>query len=184
VNAPAQKRDRHADPEGIVARPDDLLDIPAALINLVKDIADKLEKLYPGWSWAVQPDHRGGVINIFSWRLSGKYGYRLHTRRVQDDPTRKAAMEAGGEILERFGFRRGSYSSQSWMAAERYMGAPRMDITDKSHQDQRRYRDEAFSRAVREGRINVRVKDTQVQGGTYRQLLIQPSALWDRGERK
>jgi hypothetical protein len=169
---PQRKLDRIADPEGIIARPEDFSGIPAALVNLVKDIADKLEKLYPGWMWAVQPDHRGGVINIFSWRCSGQWGYRLHTKRVQNDPTRRDAMEAGGEILERFGFRRTAYSRQDWQAAKRYMGLVDMDITDMSQKTQRRRRDDAFSDAVRQGRIKLVVQDEKRGNTTHRTLVI------------
>lgn len=182
MNAQRQpKIDPLADPEGIILSPDDFQGIPASLVNLVKDIADKLEAKYPGWLWAVQPDHRGGVINIFSWRLSGKWGYRLHTKRVQDDPTRDAAMRAGGEILERFGFKRKGFSLEDWRAAKRYMGLPDMDITDMSQKAQRRHRDDAFTKAVRSGRIKLIVKDERVSATeTFRKLIITDSVAGAR----
>lgn len=174
------QHDPYADPEGIVTHPDQLARLDASLHILVKDIAAKLEALYPGWLWAVQPDKRGGVINIFSLRLSGKWGYRFHTRRVQHDPARKVAMEAGGEILDRFKQPRRAYDYQRWQAADRYMGSVAMDITDKSRKDQRRYRDESFTEAVKTGRIQLRIEDKKMANGTYRQLIIQPSANWER----
>jgi hypothetical protein len=174
------RSDPHADPEGIVTNPKALVGLDASLTILVKDIAAKLEALYPGWLWAVQPDKRGGVINIFSLRLSGKYGYRLHTRRVQHDPARKVAMEAGGEILDRFKQPRRAYDRQRWQASDRYMGSVAMDISDKSSKDRRRYRDESFTEAVKAGAIKLRIDDKKVANGTYRQLIIQPSATWER----
>jgi len=172
--------DVNADPEGIVTRPEDLEGIDASLVILVKDIANILEKHYPGWLWAVNPDKRGGVINIYSWRLSGKWGWRIKTKNVQNDPQRKLAVEAGGHILERFGFKRKAYDYLEWKAAPRYMGMVAMDISDKSAQERKRYRDDAFTQAVRSGRIELKFKDTKVAGGTYRQLIIAPSAQWER----
>jgi hypothetical protein len=172
--------DANADPEGIVTNPDQLRAIDASLVILVKDMAAKLEQHYPGWLWAVQPDKRGGVINIYSLRLSGRWGYRIFTKNIQNDPQRKLAIEAGGHILERFGFRRRAYDIAEWRAAKRYIGSVAMDITDKDKRTQRRYRDDEFTAAIRSGKIQLRVKDTPMKGGTYRQLIIQPSAMWER----
>lgn len=172
--------DVNGDPEGIVTGPEQLRGIDASLVILVKDIANLLEKHYPGWLWAVGPDKRGGVINIRSLRLSGKWGYLIKTKNVQNDPQRKLAIEAGGHILERFGFKRRGYNLEEWRAAPKYLGQVAMDISDKDARTRRRYRDDAFSEAVRSGKILLRFKDTKVPGGTYRQLIIAPSAQWER----
>lgn len=168
-----------ADPDGIVTTASQL-QARASTVLLVKDIADKLERLYPGWLWAVQPDERGGVINIFSMRLSMRWGYRLHTKNVQQDPHRRDAMRAGGEILDRFGMPRGRYDRSKWQAAKRYIGSVAMDISDRSQQEQRRYRDDEFTRAVRSGEIELKVKDYKTATGTHRELYINPSALWEK----
>lgn len=177
-------QDKHGDPEGIVTHPDQLIGIDASLVVLVKDIANLLERHYPGWLWAVQPDKRGGVITLRSLRCSGKYGYVIHTRNVQNDPSRRVALRAAGEILDRYGFKRGAFSYTQWAAAERYMGGVSMDISDKSAKERRRYRDDAFSEAVRTGRIELRVKDNHTSTGVQRQIYLRPTALWDREARK
>lgn len=172
-------KDPHADPEGIVFTPQQL-QVRVSTLVLVKNIADTLERHYPGWLWAVQPDERGGVINIFSLRLSGQWGYRLHTGKIQDDARCRKAIEAGGEILERFRQRRGAYDYQRWQAAPRYMGGVAMDISDKDRKIQRRHRDDEFTRAVRKGAIQVSHRDTRTATGTHRELFIRPNALWER----
>ncbi len=177
---PPNLLDINGDPEGIVTSADMLKGVDASLVNLVKDIADTLERHYPGWLWAVNPDKRGGVINIYSWRLSGRWGWRIKTKNVQNDPKRKLAVEAGGEILERFGFKRKAYSLEDWRAAKKYMGGVAMDIRDKPMKVQKRYRDDEFTAAVRSGKIELKYKDTPMPGGTYRQLIIAPSATWER----
>lgn len=165
-----------ADPEGYVTDPAKL-QCSASTFLLVKDIADKLEKLYPGWMWAVQPDERGGVVNIFSMRLSMRWGYRMHTRNVQEDPNRKLAMQAGGEILERFGQVRGPYEYSRWKAANRYMGMLDFDISDKSAAVQRRHRDDQFTQDVRSGRIKIKVEDRKDNAGkTQRSVWLSTAA--------
>lgn len=176
-----KKLDAHGDPEGLVTTPDQLK-VKASTVMLVKGIADALERHYPGWLWAVQPDERGGVINIYSLRLSGQYGYRLHTGKIQDDPGHKKALEAGGEILERFHQKRGPYDYSRWQSAPRYMGGVAMDITDKDRKVQRRYRDDEFTAAVRRGDIKIRVADRRTATGTHRELYIQPAALWEKNQ--
>lgn len=175
--------DANGDPEGIVNRWDELKGVDASLVILVKDIANLLEKHYPGWLWAVQPDKRGGVINIFSLRLSGRWGYRIKTKNIQNDPQHKLAVDAGGQILERFGFRRRAYDVNEWRAAKKYLGGVAMDISDKDAKIRRRYRDDQFTAAVRSGRIQLRFQDTKTPQGTIRKLIIQPSAMWERERR-
>jgi hypothetical protein len=171
--------DANADPDGIVTSPDQLR-VKVSTLLLVKGIADRLERHYPGWLWAVRPDERGGVITIFSLRLSGQYGYLLHTAKIQNDPHHAAAIRAGGEILERFRQRRGAYDYQRWQAAPRYMGGVAMDISDKDRKIQRRYRDDEFTRAVRKGDIEIRHHDVRTETGTHRQLFIRPAKSLER----
>lgn len=172
-------KDRYGDPEGWTAHPS-VLQARAATVVLVKNIADTLERHYPGWLWAVQPDERGGVINIFSMRLSCRWGWRIKTKNIQNDPNLKIALQAGGEILERFGQKRGPYDYARWQAAPRYLGGVAMDVSDKESKIRRRYRDDEFTTAVRSGQLKLKVKDLKTTTGTYREIYIQPSALWER----
>lgn len=178
VKTGEKRPDLLADPEGIVTTPE-LLQARSSTVILVKEMADTLERHYRGWLWAVQPDERGGVINVFSLRLSGKWGYRVHTRNAQVD-ARKWALIAGGEILERFRQRRAPYDHSRWASAPRHLGLVDMDITDMEAKVRRRYRDDAFTRAVRKGAIEVRVDDVRTTTGTDRKIYVRPTALWER----
>ncbi len=96
-------KDWGADPEGEVVHPDQLdKHYHASTVILVKDIAEILTKQYPGWAWAVQPDDRGGVINIFNLHCHTELAFTIRMDEIMDDPRRKLAYKAGGELLERF----------------------------------------------------------------------------------
>ncbi len=93
-------------PEGIVNDPNEL-DLKPATKMLVIDIHRKLEDQYPGFTWGIQAnDHPGfgGIVNVFCLDLHTELGYTLLIVDVQDDPSRKAAITAGAEILDRFGW--------------------------------------------------------------------------------
>lgn len=95
-------RDAGGDPEGVADHPDQLIGLGAALHLLTKDVADELFKHYPGFLWAVAPDQRGQVIDVFCLNFSGSWGYTIKVKDIQDDPKRTAAIAAGREILRRF----------------------------------------------------------------------------------
>jgi hypothetical protein len=76
---------------------------------LVKRTAETLHKHYPGHLWAVNIDEEGGVITVMNLALSGKWGFLLKLKTVQEDPDLKSVMRAGGELLERYRLRRGGY---------------------------------------------------------------------------
>lgn len=175
----AQRLDRHADPDGLVGRPDELV-CSASTEILVKNIADVLERHYPGWLWAVSPDERGGCITIRSLRISGQWGYLIHTKNVQNDPQLKLAIFGGGEILDRAGQRRGPYDYARWANSPKKFGLVDFDITDKDAKIRKRRNDDDFTDAVRRGDIKLRYVDQPTQTGTHRSIYVQPSALWDR----
>ena len=70
----------------------------AADHTTAKNIAEHLEKKYPGWLWAVHV--MDGLIAVKSMRLSGNWGFVLHEDKIDNDY--KAVTNAGGEILERY----------------------------------------------------------------------------------
>jgi hypothetical protein len=79
--------------------------------TLAKNVAEHLEKKYPGWLWAVHV--MDGVAVVKSMRLSGNWGFVLHEDKIDNDY--KAVTRAGGEILERYrqstnGFNQTKYS--------------------------------------------------------------------------
>lgn len=74
-----------------------------------REIAELLLRYYPDWPWAVTARWRYGICNVFNFELSGKIGFRLMLDRDGDGPSamRRAAIQAGGEMLEAYGQRRG-----------------------------------------------------------------------------
>jgi len=67
---------------------------------------EMLERHYPGWAWAVNIS--GGVMNVHSLKLSGTWGFRIKLKNL--DPEYHKVLLAGGEVLERYGKRRGRYN--------------------------------------------------------------------------
>ena len=151
------------------------LDVDASLANLTKRYGEALEKQYPGWLWMINPDQDGGVIYIYSLRLSGEWGYVLKTGEVENDAHGKAAIRAGGEILERFGIRRGKYKRKLLRGKiTNLRGDYIPDITDKSSRQQKKRRDRDFTRAVMEGIATVETRDTvYADGKTYREIAVR-----------
>ena len=66
--------------------------------TVAKNVAEHLEKKYPGWLWAVHV--MDGTVVVKSIRLSGNWGFVLHEDKIDNDY--KAVTRAGGEILERY----------------------------------------------------------------------------------
>lgn len=79
------------------------LKVHGSLAILAKDIADILQKNFPGWLWVIEPDQQGQVINIFNHHLHDRWGYTIRTTEIHNDPKRRLAYTAGREILQRFG---------------------------------------------------------------------------------
>lgn len=94
-------RDPNGEPEGMSDDPN-ALQLSASTSVLMKDIIYRLTQTYLGFRWAIQPDERGKVFNIFCLDFSARYGYVIRFEDVQDDPERKHAIRAAGEILARF----------------------------------------------------------------------------------
>jgi hypothetical protein len=74
-------------------------------------IGEDLAKHYPGYPWMVGVDHGAGsvCIDLGVEKPIGmeRYGYRLNLSTVMGPGGQKRVMQAGGELLERFGLRRG-----------------------------------------------------------------------------
>ena len=74
---------------------------------LAKNVAETLEKKYPGWFWAVNV--MDGVVTVKSLRLSGNWGFVIHADKIDNDY--RIVVMAGGEILERFRQKRGKFNN-------------------------------------------------------------------------
>lgn len=77
--------------------------------QVAASIANKLNAHYPGHLWAVNVNSEptAGIVNIFNFAISKRYGYVLHLSTVLADPALECVVKAGGEILERANFMRG-----------------------------------------------------------------------------
>ena len=78
--------------------------------TLAKNVAEHLEKIYPGWLWAVHV--MDGVVGVKSMRLSGNWGFVLHANKIDNDY--KVVVNAGGEILERYRQSRGKFNQTKY----------------------------------------------------------------------
>lgn len=96
------KRDAEGSPEGMVFDPSKLVDIHASTMIIVKDIADTLTKRWPGFRWAIQPNEKGKVFNVFCLDFHDVWGYVIRYDDIMNDPKRRHAHIAGREILRRF----------------------------------------------------------------------------------
>jgi len=77
---------------------------------LAKNVAEVLDKKYPGWLWAVHS--MDGVVTVKSMLLSGNWGFVLHSNKIDNDY--KTVMRAGGEILERYNQKRGMFNQDKY----------------------------------------------------------------------
>ena len=77
---------------------------------MAKNVAEMLEKKYPGWLWAVSVDK--GLVTVKSMMLSGNWGFILHENKIDNDL--KSVVKAGGEILERYNQHRGNFNQTNY----------------------------------------------------------------------
>jgi hypothetical protein len=95
-------------------KPDIVTNVEDAVRNvnemvLSKNIADAICKRYPiekGHHWGVHVDGHGGVVHIYHLNLSAQWGFTLKLTQVIYDPNYRMAVNAAGEILERYDVRR------------------------------------------------------------------------------
>lgn len=123
----------------------------AMLINLVKEAGDRLEYHYGGWGWIIIPDEHGGIVDICADRISSRLVYTLHIPTLENDPTLKCVVRAGGEYLERFGFRRIRYSYEEWKRREQHLGQFIPDVSDLPKGMQRSMRTDRLRTALKTG---------------------------------
>lgn len=124
---------------------------------LAKGCAETLERHYPGWLWTIQPEREQGIINISSQLLNTAWVYTLHIDKLQLDVDYRSVLAAGGEILERFGFRRGPYRPDDWNAkkGDQVAGYLQPIVTDKGRFEQRRSKVDRIHAEVRAGQARI-----------------------------
>jgi hypothetical protein len=80
-------------------------------------VGEDLTKHYPGYYWMVGCDHQAGSVQIDLQvpKPVGleRYGYRLNISTILGAGGQQAVVRAGGELLERFGLRRGRASADT-----------------------------------------------------------------------
>lgn len=79
-----------------------------AQMELCKQIGEALNKHYPNHLWAVS--WQGGVAVVKNLAISAHYGFVLHVHKfATSSEMEKAAVVAGGELLERAKMFRGRW---------------------------------------------------------------------------
>lgn len=73
--------------------------------ELAGKVAGALDAKYPGHMWLVTV--ASGVTYVRNLALEGMWGFVLHNHKVVNEGIDRAAMKAGGELLERFRISRG-----------------------------------------------------------------------------
>lgn len=81
-------------------------------LDTARSIAETLHRHYPGHLWAVQASQQTGIATVRNLRLSGRWGFVIRLRELQQDPGLRMAVQAGGELLERWALSRGRLREQ------------------------------------------------------------------------
>lgn len=66
-------------------------------------VGQQMAKLYPGWKWWVECRISTGLVSVRNLDLDGSYGFYVPIAKILHNPDSKLLMQAGGEILERYG---------------------------------------------------------------------------------
>lgn len=75
----------------------------AAELSLCKNIAEALNKYYPGHLWAVATPKDTGVVQVRDLSLSGEWGFMIRIPEIYSvSELDKMCMRYGGELLERY----------------------------------------------------------------------------------
>jgi hypothetical protein len=86
-------------------------------------VGEDLARAYPGYPWMVGTSHKAGTVvidlGVYKPPHLRNYAYQLYISTILGAGGQKRVMEAGGELLERFGLRRGTaHEDTNEIAAE------------------------------------------------------------------
>lgn len=98
--------------------------------QIAKDVADHLLKHYPGYLWFVNCSVKAGVVTILCGDFYSNYGYKILLKDIENDPSMKVVMRAGGEILDRYGLRRGAKTESSLRDLKMVAGRAAFDYNE------------------------------------------------------
>ena len=107
INPLTGRREISKDYNEIYFHEDDDVRINKIEMWTAKQLGTALVKAYPGHEWSVHVDAIGGVICVVNPSVSTLKGYHLHMKGDTINDLQRRAVEAGGEILERYGLGRG-----------------------------------------------------------------------------
>lgn len=80
---------------------------------MAKNMAEVLNRHYPGYLWAVNV--QGSVVNVFNFALSGRWGFTLRIpEQFSASDFDRQVMRAGGELLERYRLARGKFDEDKY----------------------------------------------------------------------
>jgi len=85
---------------------------------IAKEVAECLHTHYPGHAWGVNANVEQGIVQVFNLALSGQHGFTLHINDLQQDPSMRLTIRAGGEMLERYQLSRGGKVEHQYDALE------------------------------------------------------------------
>lgn len=114
---------------GIVANAHDFM--------LAKEVAEALVKAYPDWLWNVSVSLDHSMLYVIESRLAGRkqIAFSIKVNDLDYDLGRnltRRAVNAGGELLERAGFRRGRFDAEKFAALPKtFLGDVMLDVSDK-----------------------------------------------------
>jgi len=63
--------------------------------SIAKEVAETLNKHYPGHAWAVNADVMQGIVRVHNLNLSGEWGFILKMDELLNDSTSKTIVSAG-----------------------------------------------------------------------------------------
>ena len=94
------------------------LEVAAAMFHV-------LERHYPGHQWATSADHRTGMAHVKLLYLdregiNARYGFQLYLTQLNSDPRLQCVVRAGGELLERYGLKRGAATAETKILARQH----------------------------------------------------------------
>jgi len=93
-------------------------------MHLAQQVAESLNKRYPGHLWAVAIPENQGIIQVRDLMLSGEWGFIIKLSDFASaSELDKLAMRYGGELLERYNVaRRGTNQAEIAMLPTDFSG--------------------------------------------------------------
>ncbi len=89
----------------------------AADLFLTGQVADVLQRHYPGHAWLIEVSHAQGVVMLSIPLFMGRNKFVLHMTNLKSDPGLRRVVRAGGEILERYRIPRQRFGLDHFLTA-------------------------------------------------------------------